>query len=69
MSQLLKENRRKQSPHAMITHLKNWAMQANCIGFENACQFHGSILTDMEDGLYYWLYRDALTEEKFSITH
>jgi hypothetical protein len=39
-------------------------MQANCIGFENARQFHGSILTDMGDRLYNWLNRDALTEAR-----
>jgi hypothetical protein len=49
---------------AMVSHLKNWAMQANCIGFENARQFHGSILTDIEDCLYNWLNRDALTEAR-----
>jgi hypothetical protein len=36
---------------AMVSHLKQWAIQANCHGFEKAKHLHANMLTDMEEGL------------------
>jgi hypothetical protein len=47
---------------AMISHLKFWAMEAGCLGYEHEKFSHANILTDMEDGLYGWLNREAITE-------
>jgi hypothetical protein len=52
---------------AMISYLKTWAMKANCLGFEHAKYSHACISTDMEDGLYTWLNREALTEARKNI--
>jgi hypothetical protein len=52
---------------AMISHLKFWAMEAGCLGYEHAKFSHANILTDMEDGLYGWLNREAITEARKNI--
>jgi hypothetical protein len=49
---------------AMVSHLKQWAIEANCHGFEKAKHLHASILTDMEDGLYGWLNKEAMAEAR-----
>jgi hypothetical protein len=49
---------------AMVSHLKQWAIEANCDGFEKAKHLHVSILTDMEDGLYGWLHKEAMAEDR-----
>jgi hypothetical protein len=49
---------------AMVSHLKQWAMEANCHGFEKAKHLHATILTDMEDGLYGWLQKEAMAEAR-----
>jgi hypothetical protein len=52
---------------AMISHLKFWAIEAGCLGYEHAKFSHANILTDMEDGLYGWLNREAITEARKNI--
>jgi hypothetical protein len=52
---------------SMISYLKTWAMEANCLGFEHAKYSHACIATDMEDGLYTWVNREALIEARKNI--
>jgi hypothetical protein len=49
---------------AMISHLKQWAIDAHCHGFEKAKHLHASTLTNMEDGLYGWLNKEAMAEAR-----
>jgi hypothetical protein len=51
----------------MISYLKTWAMEANCLGFEHPKHSHACISTDMEDGLYTWVNREALIEAQKNI--
>jgi hypothetical protein len=48
----------------MVSHLKQWAMEANCHGYEKAKHLHAPILTDMEDVLYGWLLKEAMAEAR-----
>jgi hypothetical protein len=39
-------------------------MEASCHGFYKARALHSSILTDMEDGLYGWLQKEKVSDDR-----